>query len=72
MTERVTMIADQIRKLTPEEQADLLDTLLSSSMPDRAVEDEWAREAEARLDRFISGVTPARDARDVLAKYLGS
>ena len=72
MTERVTMIADQIRKLTPEEQADLLDTLLSSSMPDQAVEEVWAREAEVRLDRFIKGETTAKDAREVLAKYLGS
>ncbi len=70
MTERVSLIAEQIRKLTPEEQADLIDALLSSSLHDPTAEAAWAKEAEARLDRFVGGETTTKDAREVLAKHL--
>lgn len=70
MTERIAVIADEIRKLTPEERADLLDRLLVDGMQDDTVDAAWAAEAEARLDRYLRGETTAKDARDVLAKHL--
>jgi putative addiction module component len=71
MNERVKKLSQQIRKLSPDEQADLLDELLVHvhSNSDPAILKAWAEEAERRLDRYLSGRTKTRDARKVLAKY---
>ena len=70
MTERVALIAEQIRQLTPQERADLLDAVLASVVEDETADAAWAAEAELRLDRYLRGETTARNARDVLAEYL--
>ncbi|MGO9173947.1 MAG: addiction module protein [Rhodomicrobium sp.] len=38
--------------------------------PDPDVDPAWAEESESRLDAYLSGAMPARDAEDVLAKHL--
>ena len=49
MNERVKKLSEEIRKLTPEEQADLMDELLVLTyQPDPAIEKAWAEEAERR------------------------
>jgi hypothetical protein len=71
MNERVKRLSEEIRKLTPEEQADLMDELLvlTHREPDPEIEKAWAEEAERRLAAYERGETTAVDARKALAKY---
>jgi len=68
MNERVKRLTEEIRKLPPEEQADLFDELLVLTYrePDPEVDKAWAEEAERRLQRYRAGLEPARDAFEVL------
>jgi hypothetical protein len=68
MNERVKRLTEEIRKLPPEEQADLIDELLVLTYrePDPEIDKAWAEEAERRLQRYRSGLEPARDAFEVL------
>ena len=68
MNERVKRLTEEIRKLPPEEQADLIDELLVLTYrePDPEVDKAWAEEAERRLARHKAGLEPAFDAFEVL------
>jgi hypothetical protein len=69
MNERVKRLSDEIRKLPPEDQADLMDELLALTYrePDPEIEKAWAVEIEKRWRRFKSGLDPAYDSEEVLA-----
>jgi hypothetical protein len=68
MNERVKRLTEEIRKLPPEDQADLIDELLILTYrdPDPEIEKAWAEEAQRRLQRFEAGSEPAFEASDVL------
>lgn len=72
MNERVKKLTEEIRKLPPEEQADLIDELivLTYREPDPEVDKAWAEEARDRLAAWRRGELTSRPAADVLAKYL--
>ncbi|CAN1722890.1 Addiction module protein [Hyphomicrobium sp. 1Nfss2.1] len=59
MNERVKRLSEEIRKLAPEEQADLMDELivLSYRRPDPETEKAWIEEAETRVDARDRGET---------------
>ena len=63
MNERVKKIAEEIRRLAPDEQAELV---LAIRDPDPNVEQAWAAEAERRLDAWERGETDAVPAEDVI------
>ena len=56
MNERVKRLTEEIRKLPPEEQADLIDELLVLTYrePDPEIDKAWAEEAEDRLERMAT------------------
>ena len=70
MNERVKKLSEEIRKLSPEEQADLMDELLVLTYrePDPEIEKSWAEEAERRLDAYQRGETSAEPLEDVMAR----
>jgi len=70
MDERVKKLSEEIRKLTPEEQADLMDELLVLTYrePDPEIEKAWAEEAERRLDAYERGETTAVPLEDVMPR----
>ncbi len=70
MNERVKRLTEEIRKLTPEEQADLMDELLvlTHREPDPEIEKAWAEEAERRWRAFKRGETRAIPADEVFAR----
>ena len=70
MNERVRQISDEIRKLSADEQADLLDELLVrlQRQPDPEIEKAWAAEAERRLAAHERGETQSEPLEDVLAR----
>ncbi len=72
MNERVKRLTEEIRKLPPEEQADLIDELLVLTYrePDPEVDKAWAEEAKDRLEAWRRGELASRPAADVLAKHL--
>ena len=70
MNERVKRLSEEIRKLTPEEQADLMDELLVLTYrePDPEIEKAWAEEAERRLAAYERGETTALPLEEVMAQ----
>jgi len=42
----------------------------TSAAQDAEIDKAWAEESERRLDAYLKDETTARDAKDVLAKYL--
>lgn len=72
MNERVKRLTDEIRKLPPEDQADLLDELLilTHRESDPEIEKAWREEIESRLSAHERGELKARPADEVLKKYL--
>jgi hypothetical protein len=67
MNERVKKLAEEISKLPPEEQADLMDELLVLTYSsDPEIDKAWAEEAQRRLQRYKSGLEPAYDAFEVI------
>ena len=68
MNERVKKLSEEICRLAPDEQADLMDELLVLAIrdPDPSVEQAWAAEAERRLDAWERGETDAVPAEDVI------
>ncbi len=72
MNERVKKLTEEIRKLPPEEQADLIDELivLTYREPDAEPDKAWAEEAKDRLDAWRRGELKSRSAAEVLAKHL--
>ncbi len=70
MNERVKKLSEEIRKLTPEEQADLMDELLvlTHREPDPEIEKAWAEEAERRLDAHERGETKAVPLEEAMSR----
>ena len=70
MNERVKKLSEEIRKLSPEEQADLMDELLvlTHREADPGVEKAWAEEAERRLAAYERGETTAVPLEEVMAR----
>jgi hypothetical protein len=54
MNERVKKLSEEIRRLSPNEQADLMDELLVLTYrePDPEIEKAWAEEAKRRLAAY--------------------
>ncbi len=65
MNERVRKLSEEIRKLPPEEQADLIEELLvlTYRKPDPEIEKAWAEEAKRRLDAYERGETSTAHPR---------
>jgi putative addiction module component (TIGR02574 family) len=70
MNERVKKLSEEIRKLSPEEQADLMDELLvlTHREPDLDIEKAWAEEAKRRWRDYLDGKTKTVPAEEVFAK----
>jgi hypothetical protein len=68
MNERVKKLTEEIRKLTPEEEADLLDEIFVRN-PDPDAEKAWAEEIDRRLDAVERGEAKTVDARVALRRY---
>ena len=62
MNNRVKHLADQARRLTPEEQADLLDLLLAMmhETPD-AIDKAWEEEIQRRVEEIDRGEVDLQD-----------
>jgi putative addiction module component (TIGR02574 family) len=66
MSTSAKTVMDQALKLSANERAALVETLiLSLDKPDPALDAEWLREAEDRLSAYQSGELAAVDADDV-------
>lgn len=70
MNERVKKLSEEIRKLSPEEQADLMDELLVLTYrePDPEIEKAWVEEAERRIDAYDRGETTAIPVEEAMAR----
>lgn len=70
MNERVKKLSDEIRKLSPEEQADLMHELLglTSARRDSRIEKAWAKEALGRWENYKRGRVKTIPADEVFAK----
>jgi putative addiction module component (TIGR02574 family) len=70
MNETVKKLTEEIRKLTPEEQADLMDELLALTHrePDPEIERAWVEEARRRLAEYERGDTTAVSAEEVMTR----
>ncbi len=71
MNERVKKLSQEIRKLSPEEQADLMDELLllTHDKPLPRSEKAWAEEIDRRIDAVEHGGAKTVDARKALHKH---
>lgn len=71
MNKRTTSLAEEAERLPAAERIRLVEHLLTSlDKPDAEIDRAWGEESERRLDAYLRGETTARDAKDVLAKYL--
>ncbi len=70
MNERVKRLTEEIRKLSPDEQAELMEILqvLNAGEPDSGIEKAWADEAERRIDAYERGETTAVPLEEVMAR----
>ena len=70
MNERVKKLSDVIRKLSPDEQAELIDELLGNlhNRVDPEIEKAWAEEAQRRWQAYLRGEVKTTPARQVLAR----
>jgi putative addiction module component (TIGR02574 family) len=70
MNERVKKLSEEIRKLSPEEQADLMDELLVLTYrePDPEIEKELIEEVERRIDAYDRGDTKGVPLEDAMAR----
>ena len=70
MNERVKKLSEEIRKLTPAEQADLMDELLvlTHREPDPEIEKAWAEEAERRWQAYLRGEVKTIPSEKVFAR----
>jgi putative addiction module component (TIGR02574 family) len=70
MNERVKRLSEEIRRLSPHEQAELVDTLLGN-LHDRVapeIEKAWATEARRRWQAYLRGEVKTVPARQVLSR----
>jgi putative addiction module component (TIGR02574 family) len=69
MSASLKQIEDQARALTPEERANLAESMLESlHSPLAEIESAWAEEIEQRVAAFDRGEMPAYPAEDVFAE----
>jgi len=70
MNERVKRLTEELRKLPPEEQADLIDELivLTHRQPDPEIDKAWVEEAERRIDALDRGETRAIPHDEAMAR----
>jgi putative addiction module component (TIGR02574 family) len=72
MNERVKHLREEIRNLSPEERAELVDELiLDYGEPDPEIEKAWVEEAERRIDALNRGETQAISARKIFTRHRG-
>jgi Putative addiction module component len=71
MNGRIKKLSEEIRKLSPEEQADLMDELLVLTYGKPLPESDkvWAEEIDRRIDAVERGEVKTVDARGALRKY---
>ena len=71
MNERVKKLSEETRKLSPDEQAELMDELLvlSHGSPLPKGDKAWAEEIDRRIDAVERGEARTLDARKALRKY---
>jgi hypothetical protein len=71
MNERVKKLSEEIRKLSPEEQADLMDELLvlTYRQPYPKSDKAWLEEVDRRINEAKRGEGATVDAREALRKY---
>ena len=63
-------ILQEVKTLTPEEQARLVDSLLVlMHRPDPAIDEAWAKEIDRRVHEIESGTVKLIPAEEVFAKY---
>lgn len=69
MNERVKRLSEEIRKLAPEERADLMDELvvLSALDADPAVDQSWLNEVNRRADAYDAGRDVGVDAEQLIS-----
>ena len=66
----INEILEKALTLKPTQKAELIDKLLSSlDMPDKEIDELWAKEAENRLDAYEQGKIKALALEKVLEKY---
>jgi putative addiction module component (TIGR02574 family) len=71
MNKHVKSIAQEAERLPAEDRIKLVEYLLSTlDKPDPEIDKAWGEESERRIDAYLRGEMPARDAADVLAKHL--
>jgi putative addiction module component (TIGR02574 family) len=71
MTNRIADLAQEAEKLPAADRIRLVEHLLGSlDKPEPDIDAAWAEESERRLDAYLAGEASARDADEVLAKYL--
>ena len=70
MNERVRKLTEEIRKLSPEEQAELVEELLvlAQPEPDPEIQREWAEEAARRWRGYQRTGSASIPAEEVFAK----
>ncbi len=69
MNEKVKILSDQARKLSPAERAALIDELLASlDRADPALDGLWTKEAEDRLAAIGRGEMGVHDIAGVMAR----
>jgi hypothetical protein len=71
MNERVRKLSEEIRKLSPEEQADLMNELLvlTHQSVEPAVDQAWSQDISRRISEVRRSETVLLDAREALRKY---
>ena len=68
MNQHIKRLADEARKLSPDERAELVDEILAGLHDqDGAWEKAWAEEADRRWAQYKSGAITSHDADAVLA-----
>ena len=71
MNDRIKHLSDEAAKRPPENRIELIERLHASLAPvDQGIDAAWNDEAERRLDAYLAGDIAARDADEVLSKYL--
>jgi putative addiction module component (TIGR02574 family) len=64
------IILNQALELPARERAILAEQLLMSlDLPDSKVDEQWAKEAENRIDEYEKGNIETRSAQEVFGKY---
>ncbi|MBL1259295.1 MAG: addiction module protein [Thiotrichaceae bacterium] len=63
-------ILEVVMSLTADNRAELVDCLLASlDKPDKAVDQQWSKEAESRINAYDRGEINTLKIEEVLSKY---